>query len=343
MRRRYFITLLGVTAAAWPLAGRAQQPAMPVIGFLGSATAEGYRHQVTAFRQGLDEIGYVEGRNVTIEFRWAENQYNQLPALAADLVQRRVAVIVAVGAVNAAFAAKAATATMPIVFGLGSDPVQLGLVPSLARPSGNITGVTTLGRELLAKRLEILRELLPRVTVIGLLVNPSNPNTEPSVHELQQLAQAGGCALHVVPVTAKSDLDIAISTLARAGTGAFFHAIDALFNASYDQMVALAARYRILAVYAWPDPVENGGLMSYGVNRGEEYRLVGRYAARDSQGREAGRPSSPTGHESGARHQHEDCQGSWPHIPHRVAASCRRGDRMTRVLFAALHMSPCGT
>jgi putative tryptophan/tyrosine transport system substrate-binding protein len=219
MRRRYFITLLGVTAAAWPLAGRAQQPAMPVIGFLGSATAEGYRHQVTAFRQGLDEIGYVEGRNVTIEFRWAENQYNQLPALAADLVQRRVAVIVAVGAVNAAFAAKAATATMPIVFGLGSDPVQLGLVPSLARPSGNITGVTTLGRELLAKRLEILRELLPRVTVIGLLVNPSNPNTEPSVHELQQLAQAGGCALHVVPVTAKSDLDIAISTLARAGTG----------------------------------------------------------------------------------------------------------------------------
>jgi putative ABC transport system substrate-binding protein len=191
VRRREFITLLG-GAATWPIAGRAQQATMPVIGFLNSSSPGGYQPEIAGFRGGLAESGYVEGRDVAIEFRWAQEQYGRLPMLAADLVQRPVAVIVASGAVVSPLAAKAATSTIPIGFTTGSDPVEQGLVPGLARPGGNITGVTTLGRELLAKRLEILREILPSVPTIGLLVNPSNPNTEPSVSELQALARAGG-------------------------------------------------------------------------------------------------------------------------------------------------------
>ena len=284
MRRRDFITLLGGAAAAWPLAARAQR-AMPVIGFLGTSTAEGGRRQLVAFREGLNESGFIEGRNVAVEFRWADNQYDRLPALAADLVQRHVAVIVvAVGAPNTVFAAKAATATIPIVFGVGSDPVQLGLVASLARPGGNLTGVTSLGRELQAKRLEILRELVPNVTAIGLLVNPNNPNTEPSVRELQQLARAGAWALHVAAVTTESDFDTAIASLVRAGAGALLPAADSLLSSSSDQIVALANRYRVPAIYTQRYAVENGGLMSYGNSLAEEYRLVGQYAGRILKG-----------------------------------------------------------
>jgi putative ABC transport system substrate-binding protein len=284
MRRRDFITLLGGAAAAWPLAARAQRPAVPVIGLLGSTTAEAFRHQLPAFHQGLGETGFIESRNVAIEFRWAENQYDRLPALAADLVQRHVAVIVPFGAVNAVFAAKAATATIPIVFGVGSDPVQIGLVPSLARPGGNLTGVTVLNRELLAKRLEILRELVPNGTVIGLLVNPNNPNTEPSVRELQLLAQAGKWTLSVVAVTTKSDFDTAIATLVQAGAGAFLYATDALFLDSVDQMVAIARRHRIPAIYTDRDPVRNGGLMSYGSSLADWLHLIGQYTGRILKG-----------------------------------------------------------
>jgi putative ABC transport system substrate-binding protein len=227
LRRREFITLLGGSAAVlWPLAARAQQPTMPVIGFLGSTGPDPFRRQLAAFRQGLSEGGYIEGRTVAIEFRWAENQYDRLPALAADLVQRHAAIIVAAGAVNAARAAKAATSTIPIVFGLGSDPVQLGLVASLARPGGNLTGITRLSRELLAKRLGILRELLPGVTAIGLLANPNNLNTEASVQELRGLAQVAGWTLHVVTVSSKSDFDRAFATLVDLKTGAFLHATE---------------------------------------------------------------------------------------------------------------------
>jgi putative ABC transport system substrate-binding protein len=274
IRRREFILTLG-GAAAWPLAAAHAQQTVPVVGFLGSTAAEGYKDRVTAFRRGLTESGYIEGRNVAIEFRWAENRYDRLPALAAELVQRPVAVIVVTGAVNAVLTVKAATTTIPIVFGVGSDPVQVGLVPSLARPGGNLTGVTSLARELLAKRLEVLRELLPKITLIGLLVNPNNLNTEPNVRELQQLAQASGLALHVVAVTSESNLDMAIATLVRGGAGAFLYATDALFTELKDQMVALAARYRIPAIYSDPAPVENGGLLSYGSSRAEQYRLVG--------------------------------------------------------------------
>jgi putative tryptophan/tyrosine transport system substrate-binding protein len=283
MNRREIIALLG-SAAMLPVAAKAQS--MPVIGFLGSTTPEGYRRQVAAFRQGLDEGGYVEGRNVAIEFRWAENQYGRLPELAADLVQHHVAVIVTVGAVNAALAAKASTTAVPIVFGLGSDPVQLGLVNTLARPGGNLTGVTRLSRELLAKRLEILRELLPNITAIGLLVNPNNPNTEPSVRELQALGRAGGWTLHVVAVTSESGFDDAFTSLVQVKAGAFLHGTDALLNSStsFDRMVALATSHNIPAIYSEGYVAEAGGLMSYGGNLTDQYRQIGVYTGRILKG-----------------------------------------------------------
>jgi putative ABC transport system substrate-binding protein len=286
-RRREFITLLGGAAAApslWPLAARAQQTALPVIGFLGSTLSHGYENQLAAFRRGLSEVGYVEGRNVAIEFRWANNQYDRLPALASELVQRRVAVIVSSGAINAAFAAKAATATIPIVFGAGSDPVQIGLVDSLSRPGGNVTGATRISRELLAKRLEVLRELLPKVTSFGLLVNPSNPNTEPSVRELKELTQSAGLTLHVVAVPTQSDFDRALSTLVELKAGAFLYTTDALFGSSLDQMVALAGHYRLPGIYYDRIAVDGGGLISYGSSTIETYRTVGLYTGRILKG-----------------------------------------------------------
>jgi putative ABC transport system substrate-binding protein len=282
MRRRDFITLLGGAAAAWPLAARAQQP-MPAIGFLSSGTL-GADKRLTAFRQGLARGGYIEGRNITIESRWAEDQYDRLPALAADLVQRRVAVIATAGAVNAPLAAKAATTTIPIVFVVGSDPIKSGLVTSLARPGGNMTGFTRLDTELLAKRLEILRELVPNATAIGLLVNPSNPNTEPSVRELQGMAQAAGWVLHVAAAAAEPDLDKAFVALAQARVDAFLNATDALFARSIPKMIALADHYRIPAIYLDLDAARNGGLMSYADDLIEDYRLAGGYVARILKG-----------------------------------------------------------
>ena len=247
MRRREFISGLG-SAVALPLAARAQQPKVPVVGFLssGSAVAE---TPPSAFRQALNERGYFEGRNVVFEFRWAEDQYDRLPGLARDLVQRRVDVIVTLGNINTALAAKAATSTIPIVFAMGSDPVEFGLVSNLARPGGNVTGVTVLNRELMAKRLEILRELLPNETVVGLLVNPSNLNTDLVVRELQEVSQSKGSALHVVAVSTKSNLDTAIANLVQAGAGSFMYALDSLFASSLDQLTALASHYRIPAIY----------------------------------------------------------------------------------------------
>ena len=286
MRRRQFLTLVGSAAAAWPLTARAQQIAVPVVGFLNSTTAED-NPRVASFRRALNERGYVEGRNVVIEYRWAENHYERLPALAADLVQRRVAVIVAAGN-SAAPAAKAATATIPIVFALGSDPVQLGLISNLARPGGNVTGVTNLNQELTAKRLEILRELLPNVTLVGLLVNPNNPNTGPTVRELREVSQSRGSALHVVAVSSESDLDTAIANLVQAGAGSFTHAIDSLFSSSFNRLAALASHHRIPAIYSGREAVESGGLMSYGGRTSDEWRLVGQYTARILKGEEPG-------------------------------------------------------
>jgi len=282
LHRRDLITLLGGAVAAWPLAARAQQP-MPAIGFLSSGTL-GADKRWAALRQGLAKGGYIEGRNITIESRWAEDQYDRLPALAADLVQRRVAVIATAGAVNAPLAAKAATTTIPIVFVVGSDPIKSGLVTSLARPGGNVTGFTRLDTELLAKRLEILRELVPNATAIGLLVNPSNPNTEPSVRELQEMAQAAGWVLHVAAAAAEPDLDKAFVALAQARVGAFLNATDALFARSIPKMIALADRYRIPAIYLDLDAARNGGLMSYADDLIEDYHLAGGYVARILKG-----------------------------------------------------------
>jgi putative ABC transport system substrate-binding protein len=277
MRRREFITLLGGAAVAWPLAARAQQPAMPVIGFLHGGSSTDALPSVTPFRNSLKEAGFVEGSNVRIDFRWAEYQYDRLPELAADLVRRQVAVIVASGAVNSPLAAKAATKTIPVVFLTGSDPVDIGLVTRLNRPGGNVTGVTMISRELELKRLELLLELIPNISVIGLLVNPSNPNTESEVSELQALARSGGWRLQVVAAGAESGFDAAFATLAQQKADAFLVATDSIFFDRRAQIAVLAARYAMPGVYS-------GGLMSYGSSIQDAYRQLGIYTSRILKG-----------------------------------------------------------
>jgi putative tryptophan/tyrosine transport system substrate-binding protein len=283
MKRRDFITLLG-GAAAWPLAARAQQPAMPVIGYLGAGLAVPSAHLVAAFRQGLNEAGFAEGRNVAIEYRWAEGQYDRLPALAADLVGRRVAVIVTTGGTVSALAAKAATPTTPIVFVGGGDPVKDGLVRSLNSPGGNVTGINQFTSVLIAKRLELLREMVPKLTAIGVLTNPSNPNAEPELKELQTAATASGCILHVATATAERDFEGAFQTIVAQGAGALIIATDALFLNRRAQVVSLAAHYTLPASYTVREYPEAGGLMSYGAHRSNLWRQAGAYTARILKG-----------------------------------------------------------
>jgi putative tryptophan/tyrosine transport system substrate-binding protein len=283
MRRREFIAILA-GAAAWPVVARAQQRGMPLVGILSSYSPEEYSVESVALLRGLADTGYIEGQNVATEWRWARNQYGGLPMLAADLVQRRVSVIVAMGSVRAPLAAKAATATIPIIFLLGSDPVELGLVDSLSRPGGNITGVTSIGRELLGKRLDLLRKLVPGAVRIGLLVNPDNPNTAPSVSEMEALARGNGWVLNVVAARTDSDLDGAFATLAQQQTGGLLHATDALFNSQGGRIAALAARYAIPAIYTHRETIVVGGLMSYGPDFADEYHQAGIYAGRILKG-----------------------------------------------------------
>ena len=274
MNRRSFMVLLGGTA--WPLAARAQtQAGLPAIGFLGSGTPADWVHFVTSFRQGLGEAGYQDGRNAGIEFRWAEEQYDRLPTLAKELVDRRVDVIFAVGAVRSVLAAKAATSAIPIVFELGSDPLEFGLVQSLNRPGGNVTGVRTFGRELLAKRTEVLRELMPKNGAVGLLVNPQNPNTRPSLSEMQALANAGGWPLLVGEVKTVSDLGRAFAKLAEQRARGIVHATDVIFSSQRKQMVALAAQHAIPVIFTDRETVQIGGLMSYGGDIAEAHRDAG--------------------------------------------------------------------
>ena len=279
MRRREFIGLVG-GAAALPLAAGAQR-AVATIGYLSSTSRA--TTALNPLRQAMSEFGYTEGRNLEIEFRFADNRYDRLPALAADLVRRRVQVIVVGGATVGVLAAMAATKTIPIVFSSGVDPVQLGLVASLSRPGGNVTGVVSLSQELLAKRLEMLRELHPSASAIGLLVNPNNPNTQPSVSEMQALANAGGWLLHVVTASNEGELDAAIAKLIQLKAGAFLFAADALF-ANQLEIVAVAARHRIPTIYSQREQVEAGGLMSYGSNRAEIQRVVADYTVRILKG-----------------------------------------------------------
>jgi putative tryptophan/tyrosine transport system substrate-binding protein len=283
MRRRDLLAFLGGAVAARPLTARAQ-PAMPVIGFLGSTSPDGQERNLAGLHRGLAETGHVEGRNLKIEFRWADNQYDRLPMLAAELIQRKVAGIIAYGAVNGPLAAKAATTAIPIVFLIGSDPVEFGLVASLNRPGGNITGMTMLVRELSAKRLQILREIVPGVNSIGLLVNPNNANAEGETRELREAARALALQLVVVNASTPNDVDAAVAALAQRHVGAFFTAGDAFFTNRREQLAALATRHAIPAMFSNREYVTAGGLMSYGADQADAYRQVGNYTGRILKG-----------------------------------------------------------
>ena len=285
LKRRELITLLGGAAAAWPLVARAQQPAMPVIGFLNSASPGPYAHLVAVFRQGLNEAGFVEGRNVAIEYRWAEGHNDRLPALADDLVRRQVTVIAVPGSTPGALAAKAATTTIPIVFAMASDPVRLGLVTSLNRPGGNVTGVTLLGVELGPKQLELLYDLVPTATIMALLVNPTSPAlAETQSQDLQAAAFKLGLQLHILHASTDGDFDRVFATLAELRTGGLVIGADAFFTSRARQLAELAASRSLPAIYWQREYAKAGGLMSYGTSYADLYRQVGAYTGRILKG-----------------------------------------------------------
>jgi putative tryptophan/tyrosine transport system substrate-binding protein len=283
MKRRDFITLLG-GAAAWPQAARPQQKTRPVIGFLSATSPEPLAPFVAAFRQGLSETGYVEGQNVTIEYRWAEGHYDRLPALAADLVDRKVDVIASTGGVSAALAARETTSTIPIVFIIGGDPVEQGLVTNLARPGGNLTGFSLLGGELIPKRLELLSELVPQARVIALLVNPNMADTDRIIRDVQEAASTKGVQLHVLRVGGESEIDAAFASVAELQAGALLVAGDPLFDSRRGQLVALASRHAVPTIYSEREFAAAGGLISYGTSRTAVYRQAGIYAGRILKG-----------------------------------------------------------
>jgi putative ABC transport system substrate-binding protein len=283
VKRREFITLLG-GAAAWPLAARAQQSAMQVIGFLDSRSPDAMADRLRAFRQGLKDTGHVEGENVAIEYRWAENQMDRLPALAAELVRRQVAVLLA-GTSLAAFAAKTATTTVPIVFLAPEDPVRIGLVASLGRPGGNLTGINFFSAELTAKRLELLRELVPGVVRVAVFVNPANAtNTETTLRDVQSAASAMGLQIQVLNASTSREIDAAFATFVRERTDALFVATEAFLNSRRVQFATLTARYAIPATFSNRDFAEVGGLMSYGADIGDAFRQAGVYTGRILKG-----------------------------------------------------------
>jgi ABC-type uncharacterized transport system substrate-binding protein len=283
MNRREAILALG-GAAAWPLAARGQQPAMPVIGLLSGRSLDDSKQMMAALGQGLNEQGFVERRNLAIEYRWAEGHYDRLPALAADLVRRQVVLILAVGSVPAPLAAKAATSTIPIVFIVGGDPVRFGLVASLNRPGGNVTGVSMLSGPLTAKRLELLRELASRAGVVACLLNPNNPEAESQLTDIRAAARTFGQELLILNASTDHELDVAFATLVRERPVGLLFGNDAFFVLRREQLVALAARYAIPAVYFLREFATVGGLMSYGDSLTDAYRRVGDYVGRILKG-----------------------------------------------------------
>jgi putative tryptophan/tyrosine transport system substrate-binding protein len=287
LKRREFITLLG-GAAAWPVAARAQQPLMPVIGLLGTASAAEWTDLVAAFRQGLGQTGFFEGQNLRAEYLWADGQFDRLPALAAELVQHQVAVIVTTGSANSTRAAKVATATIPIVFVIGTDPVKLGLVASFNRPGGNMTGVSWLAAALGAKQLELVTDLLPNATMIAMLVNPDNTVSESELKEVQEVSRARGREIFGLRASSEREIDAAFATLIRQRVGALLVSSDSLFFARRDQLVTLAARHAVPAIYPVREYAAAGGLMSYGTRLSDAYRQVGVYTGRILKGEKPG-------------------------------------------------------
>ena len=286
MRRRKFLGLVGC-AATWPVVARAQQ-ALPVIGYLSGRTLAASRSLVAAFRKGLQEVGFVEGQNVSIEYRWAEGQYAELPKLASDLVNRRVTLIAANGGSVVGLAARSATSTIPIVFTGGGDPVSSGLVASLNNPGGNITGVSVLSGILEAKRLEILREVVPSLSTIAVLVNPTNPNAAPSINDLNKAAGALGRKLLILNARTQDEVAAAFATLASEGSSALLVFADPFFDTNLDRLVELSLRHVVPTIYAWRAFAENGGLMSYGSDLASGYRQSGNYAGRILKGEKPG-------------------------------------------------------
>ena len=284
MHRREFISLLGGAAVAWPLAARAQQPAMPVIGLLSATSPEANADTVNALRQGLKDIGYVEGENVAIEYRWAENQMDRLPSLAAELVHRKVAVIAATGGHASAVAAKATTTEIPIVFVAGDDPVGLGLVASLARPGGNLTGVNFFAEELATKRLELLHELLPAAARVAVLVNPTSPDFGSTIRNVEAAARTIGLQIQVLNASSSREINEAFATLVRERPDALLTGTGPPFTGRRAQLVQLAAFHRIPAIYAGRQNAEIGGLMSYGASLTDTYRQLGVYTSRILKG-----------------------------------------------------------
>jgi putative ABC transport system substrate-binding protein len=285
MRRREFISLLGGAPAAWPLVARAQQPAMPVIGFLDSRSPDGMTDRLRAFHEGLKDSGYVERENVAIEYHWAENQLDRLPELAAELVRQQVAVIVASGGIAPALAAKAATTTIPIVFLAAEDPVRLGLVASLAKPGGNLTGINFFNAELTAKRLQLLREMVPGAARIAVLVNPANATTtETRLRDVQPAARAMGLQIQVLNASTNREIDAAFATFVRERPDAVFVGIDPFLISRRVQLAQLATLHQVPAAYALREFAEAGGLMSYGTNIADAFRQIGVYAGRILKG-----------------------------------------------------------
>jgi ABC-type uncharacterized transport system substrate-binding protein len=283
--RREFITLLGGGAAAWPLAAGAQQPAMPVVGIINAGSPETSVSRVTAFRQGLGELGYAEGQNVTIDYRWAEGRYDRYPELVTDLIRRKVSVIATGASGPAAFAAKAATSSIPIVFGVGEDPVRLGLVASLARPGGNVTGVNFFTAEVAAKRLGLLRELAPRTTRVAVLVNPANAaSAESTARDVRAAAPALGLQVQMLNAATVREIDTAYASLVRERADALVVAGDGFFNSRRVQLAMLAVRHAIPATYSVRDYPEAGGLISYGTSFADTFRQIGIYCGRILKG-----------------------------------------------------------
>jgi putative ABC transport system substrate-binding protein len=341
MRRRDFITLLGSAAVALPPAAGAQQPPMPVIGYLSARSPADTAHLVDAFRRGLKETGFIEGQNVAIEYRWAFGEANQLPKLAAELVQKPVALFVTTGGESAALAAKAATSSIPIAFIIGGDPVKLGLVATYNRPVGNATGISILTANLEPKRLEFLRELVPQARIIGGLLDPNFPPFGAQVRDLREAAHALGVELQELRASTDDEIDAAFDTSAQQRIGAIVIAAGPFFDTRRDRLVTLAARYKVPTMYHFREFTEAGGLVSYGVDARPIHRQIGVYVRWDSQWGKAKRLAGAPAYQVRTSHQPENSKGSGAHSSAHTA-TCRRRNNRIATCFAAVHESANG-